>query len=123
MSYGIVRAWQSASELEQLQDFVIAVLSASKKELEDTCAADVEFIDITNNVRFQNLNDVINHLDQQWNLTVAHNQLEIQRVYETDNGYVASFTASLDGQTYSGIIMFELKNSMVNRCEIALGHM
>jgi hypothetical protein len=122
MSYGIIRAWKSASEHERMEQFLHAIIESDKKYLSENCAADIVFIDLVANNILRGVGPLVEHLENKWNL--SHGDFEIAEIEMTyaDKSETASFLLKTGTTSIVGLVMIEESNGRISSCKIALKH-
>lgn len=122
MSYGIIRAWKGASEHERMKEFLTAAIQTNTEYLENNCTSDVEFIDVSDNQKFNGIVATVDHLKAKWSLGAGNFEIsEIEMSY-TDKSELATFILTTKDQSIVGLVVVEEKNGRISLCKLALKH-
>ncbi len=120
MSYGIIRAWKSASEYERVEQFLRAIIESDKEYLAKNCAADIEFTDLVANTTVKGVEQLAQHLKTNWGLPKGSFDIaDIEMTY-ADKSETASFVLKVENKQAVGLLMVEESNGRISSCKLAL---
>lgn len=120
MSYGIIRAWKSASEYERVEQFLHAIIESDKEYLAENCASEIEFTDLVANTTLKGVEQLAEHLKANWNLPKGSFEIaDIEMTY-ADKSETASFVLKAENKQAVGLVMIEESNGRISNCKLAL---
>ncbi|MFM1874842.1 MAG: hypothetical protein RL266_579 [Bacteroidota bacterium] len=120
MSYGIIRAWKSASEYERVEQFLHAIIESDKEYLLENCAADIEFVDVVANQTLNGVEQLEDHLKAIWNLPKGSFEIANIEMTYADKSETASFVLNTDHRQAVGLLVVEESNGRISHCKLAL---
>jgi hypothetical protein len=120
MSYGIIRAWKSASEYERVEQFLYAIIESDREYLVENCAADIEFTDLVANATLKGVDQLVQHLKTNWNLPKGSFEVTDIEMSYADKSESASFILKTDSNEVVGLLVIEESNGRLSNCKLAL---
>ncbi len=120
MSYGIIRAWKSASEYERVEHFLNAIIQSNKEYILANCSSDIEFTDVVDNTALVGTECLIEHLNAQWNLPKDGFKVTDIEMSYADKSETASFVLKTDNKQIVGLVLIEESNGQISNCKLAL---
>lgn len=120
MSYGIIRAWKSASEYERVEQFLHAILESDKEYIAENCATDIEFIDLVANKTLKGVEQLAQHLKVNWDLPKGSFEIANVEMTYADKSETASFVLIIENKQAVGLLMVEESNGKISSCKLAL---
>lgn len=121
MSYGIIRAWKSASEYERVEQFLNAIIESDTEYLAKNCAADIEFTDLVANTTLKGVEQLVLHLETKWNLPKGSFEIASIEMTYADKSETASFLLNMNDKQAVGLLVVEERNGRISHCKLALG--
>lgn len=120
MSYGIIRAWKSASEYERVEELLHAIIESDREYLTENCAVDIQFTDLVANTTLRGVEQLAQHLKTNWNLSKGRFEIaDIEMTY-ADKSETASFVLKAENKQAVGLLVIEESNGRVSNCKLAL---
>lgn len=121
MSYGIIRAWKSASEYERVEQFLHAIIELDKEFLVANCATNIEFVDVVTNRTLTGVEQLADHLKTIWNLPKGSFKIANIEITYADKSETASFVLNMDDKQAVGLLVVAESNGRISNCKLALG--
>ncbi|MFT6210629.1 MAG: hypothetical protein ACJATE_001250 [Bacteroidia bacterium] len=121
MSYGMIRAWKSATEYERIEHFLRATLSLDEEYLLMSCSKEIAFVDVARNQVIKGVSELLTHLRGRWKSLDGNFDINELKVVFNDTSEVASFKLTSGNPDVLGLILIEVSNGKISLCHFALG--
>jgi hypothetical protein len=121
MSYGMIRAWKSATEYERIEHFLRATLSLDEEYLLMSCSKEIAFVDVARNQVIKGVSELLTHLRGRWKSLDGNFDINESKVVFNDTSEVASFKLTSGNPDVLGLILIEVSNGKISLCHFALG--
>lgn len=122
MSYGIIRAWKSASKYERVEGFLQAIIETNKKYLSENCSPGIEFVDVMSNCELKGIEALVPHSLAKWNLAKDSFSISKIQLSYTEKYEVASFVLNTNNRSTIGLLLISESNGLISHCKIALNY-
>ena len=120
MSYGLIRAWKSASEYEQVERFLHATLNVDSNYLSENCTKDIEFVDVVRNQITIGTDELLSHLNERRHSIKGEFKIKDLKIAFADSCEIASFKLASANQELLGLILIEISNGKISLCRFAI---
>jgi hypothetical protein len=113
MSYGMIRAWKSATEYERIEHFLRATLSLDEEYLLMSCSKEIAFVDVARNQVIKGVSELLTHLRGRWKSLDGNFDINELKVVFNDTSEVASFKLTSGNPDVLGLILIEVSNGKI----------